>query len=119
MVGFESNYILPAGLREYLEDFGIVRLNQARNLTFSASSYWFSATDLDLCNDWKLHWESYVRGLEYGRIFLSEQDDSLLWSHSNFVGSLSAAKGYDSISFSCFKTPDPSLEFLSHQRIPP
>ena len=40
MVGFGTDYILPVGLREYLEDFGIVTLNQARNLTFSASSYW-------------------------------------------------------------------------------
>ena len=45
MIGLGTNYILPVGLREYLEDFGIVTLNQARNLTSMASSYWFTATD--------------------------------------------------------------------------
>ena len=118
MVGFGTDYILPVGLREYLEDFGIVTLNQARNITSSASSYWYTAVDLDLCNDWKLLWERYIRGLEYGRIFLSDLNDTLLCSHSNFVGSLSAAKGYDNISSSCLESPDLSLEFLWHQRIP-
>ena len=78
MVGFGTNYILPVGLREYLEDYGIVTLNHARNLTTSATSYWFTAADLDLCNEWKFHWDRYIRGLEYGRILLSDQIDSLL-----------------------------------------
>ena len=69
MVGFGTNYILPIGLREYLEDYGIVTLNHARNLTTSATSYWFTAADLDLCNEWKFHWDRYIWGLEYGRMF--------------------------------------------------
>ena len=118
MIGFGTNYILPIGLREYLEDYGIVTLNQAKNLSSPATSYWYSAADLDLCNDWKFHWDRYIWGLEYGIILLSEQNDSLLWSHLNYVGSLSADKGYDCISQSCFDPPDLSLYFLWYQRIP-
>ena len=60
----------------------------------------------------------YTRGLDYGRIKLSDQQDTLLWSHSKYVGSLSVAKGYDCISVNCFDPLAPMLEFLWHQRIP-
>ena len=60
-----------------------------------------------------------MRGLEYGRIQLSDQHDSLLWSHNNYVGPLTAAIGYDCIlSVNCFKLQDPDLNFLWTQRIP-
>ena len=36
VVGLGSSYILPIDLREYLEYYGIVTLDQARNLTPSA-----------------------------------------------------------------------------------
>ena len=48
IVGMGSSYILPCDLRDYLEDYGICTLAQARNQTSSASGYWFSADDLDL-----------------------------------------------------------------------
>ena len=51
VVGLGSNFILPIDLREYLEDYGIVTLDHARNLTPSATNYWFTAEDLDLCNE--------------------------------------------------------------------
>ena len=118
VVGLDSSFILPIELREYLEDYGIVTLDQARNLTPFASSYWFMAEELDLCGEWKLLWDKYTRGVDYGRIKLSDQHDTLLLSHSKYVGSLSAAKGYNCISVNCFDPLDPSLEFLWIQRIP-
>ena len=56
--------------------------------------HWFSSEDLDLIGEWKAAWDNYIRGLEYGRIRLSNQNDSILWSHNNFTGALSAAEGY-------------------------
>ena len=96
VVGTGSSFILPAELRAYLEDYGICTLEQARNNTSFATGYWFTAEEFDLCEEWKYHWEIYIRGLEYNRIRLKDLRDSLLWSHSNYVGPISAAKGYDS-----------------------
>ena len=97
VVGMGSSFILPAELRAYLADYGICTLEQARNNTSFATGYLFTAEELDLCEEWKYHWETYIRGLEYNRIRLKDLRDSLLWSHSNYVGPLSAARGYDSI----------------------
>ena len=48
IVGLGSSFLLPLDLHEYLEDYGICTLDQARNLTSCAQNYWFSAADLDL-----------------------------------------------------------------------
>ena len=53
--------------------------------------------ELDLCEEWSTLWRSYIRGLEYNRISLKEETDTLLWSFGNYVGPLSAALGYDSL----------------------
>ena len=87
VVGMGTSFILPGDLRAYLEDYGICTLAQARNKTSFASGYWFTAEELDLCGDWKTCWENFVRGLEYNRTCLKDLRDTLLWSHSNYVGS--------------------------------
>ena len=97
VVGLGSSFILPGDLREYLEDYGIVSLAQARNKTSFASGYWFTVKGLDIFGDWKTLWENYIRGMEYSRIRLKDLHDTLLWTHSNYVGPLTAAKGYDCI----------------------
>ena len=101
VVGMGTSFILPRDLRDYLEDYGICTLAQARNQTSFASGYSFSAYDLDLQGEWKFHWENYIRGLEFGRIRLSDHRDSLLWSHNNYVGPLTAAMGYEYITSAC------------------
>ena len=68
VVGMGSSFILLRDLRDYLEDFGIGSLAQASNQTPFASGYWFTAEELDLCGEWKNHWNNFIRGLEYGRI---------------------------------------------------
>ena len=88
-----SSYLLPHDLQEYLEDFGICTLDQARNHTPYAQSYWFTVAELDIQGEWKLKWDSYIRGLEYGRIHLTDNCDSLLWAHNNYVGPLTVAMG--------------------------
>ena len=92
-----SSFTLPRDLRDYLEDFGICTLAQARNQTPFASGYWFSAKDLDLVGEWKAVWDNYIRGLEYGRIRLSDQNDTLFWSHNNYIGPLIAVEGYNCV----------------------
>ena len=101
IVGLGSSFLLPHDLRDYLEDYGICTLDHARNQTPFAKSYWFSVDDLDLQGDWKIIWENFTRGLEFGRIRLSEHYDSLLWSHNKYVGPLTTAMGYDCITSSC------------------
>ena len=60
VVGLGSSFILPNDMREYLEDYDIVTLDQARNLTPFASSYWFTAEELNLYGEWKLLWNKYI-----------------------------------------------------------
>ena len=63
IVGQGSSFLLPFDLREYLLDYGICMLDQARNHTSCAQSYWFSAADLDLWGEWKMLWDSYIMGI--------------------------------------------------------
>ena len=77
IIGIGSPYALPCDLREYLEDYGIVTLDQARNYTPEARHYWLTADDLDLGGEWKCLWNDYISGLEYGRIRLKSRKDSL------------------------------------------
>ena len=95
IVGLGSSYILPYELRTYLVDYGIYTLAQAIN---HESGHWFTAEDLDLCDEWSLLWSSYTRGLEYNRISINEESDILLWSTGQFVGSISAAMGYECLA---------------------
>ena len=48
IIGMGSSFSLPRDLRDYLEDFGITSLAQARNYSPNARSYWISTADLDL-----------------------------------------------------------------------
>ena len=119
IVGMGSSFTLPRRLREYLEDYGICSLAQARNQTPNAKGYWFSAEELDLIGEWKTIWENYVRGLEFGRIRLTDQIDSLIWTHHKYIGPLSAAEGYSCIiSNSCSELDDKVLKILWTLSIP-
>ena len=98
-IGMGYSFILPRDLRDYLEDFGISTLAQARNQTSLATGYWFSSEDLDLFGEWKIAWDIFIRGLEYGHIRLNNQIDTISWSHLNYSGPLTAAEGYKCIFF--------------------
>ena len=75
--------------------------------------------ELDIQGEWKLKWESYIRGLEYGRIRLSDTSDSLLWAYKEYVGPLSAALGYECIaSLLCSVGQPSSLDSLWDLNIP-
>ena len=78
IMGTEALLVLPQDLHDYLEDYGIVTLAQARNFTPGAKSYWFTAKDMDLGGEWGLLWNTFVTGLEYGRIRLTYKKDSLI-----------------------------------------
>ena len=60
IVGLGCSYILFEELRYYLEDYGISTLDQARN---HSTGHWFSAVELDLCDEWSKQWNIYIRGL--------------------------------------------------------
>ena len=92
-----SSFVLPRDLRDYLEDFGISSLAQARNQTSFSTGYWFSSKDLDLSGEWKIAWDNFTRGLEYGCIRLNNQIDTISWSHSKYTGPLIAVEGYKCI----------------------
>ena len=95
IVGLGSSYMLPYELRTYLEDYGINTLAQAIN---HETGHWSTAEELDLCVEWSLLWSTYTRGLEYSRININEEPDLLLWSTGLYVGSISAAKGYECLA---------------------
>ena len=79
IIGTENLVVLPQGLRDYLEDYSIITLAQARNFSLGAKSYWYTAEDLDLGREWRLLWNKFISGLEFGRVRLSSQRDSLIW----------------------------------------
>ena len=58
IIGTHSLSDLPLGLRDYLEDFGIVSLNHAHNTLPGLHNYWYSTEDLDIVGDWKLAWDN-------------------------------------------------------------
>ena len=75
--------------------------------------------ELDLGGEWKILWDNFIRGLEFSRIRLTDKRDSLLWSQNNYVGPLTAEKGYDCIlSVSHSDLLEPDLAFLWKQKIP-
>ena len=94
IVGLGCSYILPNDLRAYLEDYGISTLDQAKNM---GTGKWFSAEELDLGDEWINLWNTYLRGLDYNRISLNVENDTLLWTYGKYVGPPSAARAYDSI----------------------
>ena len=57
--------------------------------------------------------------MDYGRIRLSDQNDSLIWSHNNYIGPLIAAEGYDCVfSDNCSEISDSVLDFIWTLNIP-
>ena len=89
--------MLPSGLREYLEDLGISTLSHAHNILPGQHHYWYTAEDLCIVGEWKIAWDNFMRGLEFGRIRLNTQSDSLIWAHNKFDGFVSANLVYDCI----------------------
>ena len=52
---------------------------------------------MNLVGYWKLAWDSFVRGLELGRIRLHAQSDTLVWNHNRARGSAMAKSVYEYI----------------------
>ena len=96
IVGMDRAFILSVELRSYLEDYGITTLDQAIN---HATGCWFTAEELDLCDIWSRQWNIYIRDLNYNRIHLRGETDSLLWSFEKYVGPITAAHSYDSLIY--------------------
>ena len=113
IIGMGSSFSLPCDLWDYLKDYGIISLAQARNYSLDAQTYWLTAEDLDLGGEWKLIWNSYIIGLEYGRIRLNPRPDSLLWSFKSYSGSISAAIAYECIT-THHLDPLSNLSFVLH-----
>ena len=88
IIGTHSLSVLPLGIREYLEDLGIVSLIHAQNILPSQHNYWYMAEELNIVGDWKLAWENYTRCLEHGRIRLNSLTDSLVWDHNKHDGNV-------------------------------
>ena len=57
-------------------------------------SYWLSLDDLFLGGSWKAEWESYISGMPHGGIKLTNENDSILWSHNTVNGEDSACLTY-------------------------
>ena len=55
VIGLGSSFSLPYDLRDYLEDYGITSLAQARNYSLDARTYWLTIEDLDLGGEWKIY----------------------------------------------------------------
>ena len=51
IIGTHSLSDLPLGLREYLEDLGIVSLNHAQNILSGLHNYWYTTEDLNIAGN--------------------------------------------------------------------
>ena len=91
MVGMDCSYILSDELRHYLLDYGISTLDQAFNYS---TGVWFTALELDLCDEWSYQWNLYIKGLRSNRILLKEEPDTLLWTYDTHAGPITAAWSY-------------------------
>ena len=96
--GLDSCFTLPVDLHVYLEDYGITTLAYARNYDPEATSYWLTASDLDLGGVWHDIWNEYISGMEQGRLRLGTTPDCLLWSFKNYTGPITAAIAYDCVA---------------------
>ena len=97
VIGTPNSYLLPDGLRSYLEDLDINSLAQAHNTLSDAHQYWYTADELLLDGEWKEIWNMYTRELELNGIRLSADSDTLLWDFNKKDGSISVEKAYDYI----------------------
>ena len=97
IIRMDSCYVLSEDLRDYLSDFGLHSLQNARNLGvgINRQSYWLSAEDLDLGGRWKEECDYYIKGLLHGGIRLAKQNDSLLHNPKN--GEVTISLAYDLI----------------------
>ena len=71
IIGASSSHSLLAGFRDFLEDLDITTLSQARNTLLGLHHYWYIDEDLCVVGDWKIAWDSFTRGLEFGGIRLN------------------------------------------------
>ena len=60
LIGNSHTFLLPDGLRTYLEDLDIISLAQAHNSLPDAHGYWYSAEELLLEGEWKNAWNRYI-----------------------------------------------------------
>ena len=95
LIGNTHTYLLPEGLRSYLEDLDIISLAQARNTLPDAHCYWYSTDELLLEGEWKSAWNLYTRALELNGIRLSDAPDILMWDYNKKDGMVSASSAYD------------------------
>ena len=84
-------------LRTYLEDLGISTLAQAHNTFFDAQQYWYTADDLYLEGEWKIVWNTFIKGLNLCGIRLTSEPDSLIWDYNKLNGMITAEKMYECI----------------------
>ena len=97
IIGAHSSFIIPEGLRSYLEDLDICTLSQARNILPDSQSYWYTADELGIDGVWKEAWDSYTAGLDFCGIHLTTQADTLVWDYNKIEGSISTKHAYDCI----------------------
>ena len=53
LIGIPHSYLLPEGLRTYLEDLDITSLARAHNSLPDAQHYWYTVEELLLDGEWK------------------------------------------------------------------
>ena len=82
LIGNTHSFLLPEGLRTYLEDLDISSLAQAHNSLPDAHSYWYSADELLLDGEWKKAWHLYTRELDQNGIRLTNAPDTLMWDYN-------------------------------------
>ena len=82
VIGVSSTFLLPEGLRSYLEDLDIKTLTQAHNTLLDSQQYWYSAEELYLDGEWKEAWNTYMRNLVLSGIRLTTQPDSMVWEYN-------------------------------------
>ena len=99
IAGLNAQYLLFEDLRDYLADLGITKLAQAQNLEVYGHEFncWYTASYLNLGDDWVLQWSTYVKFLSHGGIRIGNSEDTLLWMFEKKLGKVTAKMAYDLI----------------------
>ena len=108
-------------IRDYLADYGISCLAQARKLDDLAVGFngWLSALDMDIGGEWARLWTSFVKGLSLGRIRIGDSEDTILWLFDKVSGKVSANKAYELIISDLLPPPsDYVISQIWHFNIP-
>lgn len=95
VAGMGDSFTLSQPLVSYLQDYGIMTLDQAyiHQTDGALELQWLSAVELDLGGCWRIEWNAYISFLIYLGIMLNNDPDELRCSFNKDSGQVMNSDG--------------------------